>query len=151
MKYEQKIKNMGYELPSLAKSKGIYVQVVRAHGFLFLAGTLPEVNGGIKYRGKLGAELSIESGREASRLCVLNGLSIIKNELGDIDRLGYFVRLVGYVNSSPGFTEQPKVIDGASQFILDVFGDLGKHARIAVGVSELPLNASVEIEMIVCI
>ncbi|MFC2024208.1 RidA family protein [Chloroflexota bacterium] len=149
MKYELKIRELGYTLPIVAEAIGVYVSAVKVGSLLFLAGVIPEINGDLKYKGKLGRELSVENGREASRLCVLNSLAAIKHHIGDLDNVKRFVRLVGYVNSAPGFVEQPMVVDGASQLLVDVFGERGRHARLAVGVAELPLGASVELEIIV--
>lgn len=149
MKYEQRILELGYALPAVAEAIGVYVPIVQAGDLLFLAGTIPEINDELKYKGQLGRELSIEDGQAASRLCALNSLAAIKHHLGDLDKIKRFVRLVGYVNSTPEFVDQPKVVNGASQLLVDVFGEQGKHARLAVGVAQLPLGAPVELEMVV--
>ena len=149
MKYEQRIHECGYMLPSVAEVLGVYVPAVRAGDVLFLAGVIPEVDDELKYKGKLGKELAIKDGREAAKICVLNALSAIKDCIGDLDKVKRFIRVIGYINSAPGFTEQPKVLDGASEFLVEIFGEKGKHARLAIGVAELPVNAPIELEMIV--
>ena len=99
--------------------------------------------------GKLGQELTIEQGKEASRVAVLNGLSIIRHEAGSLDRVKQIVKMVGHIASAPGFTDQPQVLNGASDLLVSIFGDAGRHARVAVGAAELPRQAPVEIELIV--
>lgn len=102
----------------------------------------------LKYRGKVGGELTIEQGYEAARLCTLNALAAIKAAVGDLDRVSRIVKVVVFVNSAPGFTDQPKVANGASEFLANVFGEAGQHARSAVGVSDLPLGSACEVELI---
>jgi len=149
MKYEQKIEEKGYKLPPVAEIMGVYVPAVKAGDMVFLAGVLPEVGDKLLYEGKLGKELTIEDGREAAKLSILNALATIKDCIGDLDKVKRFVRMVGYINSAPGFTGQPKVLNGASEVLVEIFGDKGKHARLAIGVAELPANAPVELEVIV--
>jgi enamine deaminase RidA (YjgF/YER057c/UK114 family) len=115
---------------------------------VFVAGQIPIKDGQLEYKGKVGRDLSIEDGQLAAKLCTINGLAQLKHALGSLDRISRFVKVTGYVNCDPSFTDQPKVINGASDFLVQVFGDNGKHARAAVGVSSLPLDSAVEVELI---
>jgi enamine deaminase RidA (YjgF/YER057c/UK114 family) len=116
---------------------------------LFLAGKGPDLQGGRQWRGKLGAEFTTEEGYQAARDTMLNLLAVLREEVGDLSHVRRIVKLLGMVNSTPDFVEQPKVINGASDLLLDIFGDLGRHARSAVGMASLPTGIPVEIEMIV--
>lgn len=149
MLYEAKLKELGLSLPAPPKPVANYVPVVRVGDLLFLSGVLPSRDGQLIMTGKLGQELSIEQGKEASRVAVLNGLSIIRSEAGSLDRVKRIVKMVGHIASAPGFTDQPQVLNGASDLLVSVFGDAGRHARVAVGAAELPRQAPVEIELIV--
>ena len=149
MSYEQKLAQLGLELPAPPKPVANYVPVVRVGNLLFLSGVLPSRDGQLIMTGKLGQQLSIEQGVEAARVAVLNGLSIIKNEAGSLDHVKQIVKMVGYIASAPGFTDQPQVLNGASDLLVSLFGDAGRHARVAVGAAELPRQAPVEIELIV--
>ena len=140
---------MGLELPEVAAPVAAYVATVRTGNLVFVSGQVPRVKGEIQYRGHLGSDLSVEDGRAAARLCALNALAAVKNEIGDLDKVRRVVKVTGYVASAAGFTDQPKVVDGASLFLGELLGEKGRHARAAVGVNELPLGVSVEIEMIV--
>jgi len=113
------------------------------------SGQVPIAEGAVKYHGKVGKDLSEEEGKEAAKLCALNCLGAIKSVIGSLDKIKRVVKLTVFVNSADGFTAQPKVANGASEFIGEIFGEAGKHTRSAVGVSELPLNSAVEIEMMV--
>jgi len=149
MKIEQKMEELGYRVPEAPKSLGAYVSAVRVCNFLFVGGKIPLIQGQLKYKGKVGKDLTVEEGYEAAKTCTLNLLSVIKTELGDLDKVQRIIKITGYINSASGFTEQSKVLNGASEFLLEVFGDKGRHARAAIGVSELSLDAPVEVEMIV--
>ena len=149
MSYEQKLKQLGLELPAPPKPVANYVPVVRAGDLLFLSGVLPSRDGQLIMTGKLGQNLSIEQGMEAAKAAVLNGLSIIRSEAGSLDRVKQIVKMVGYIVSAPGFTDQPQVLNGASDLLVSVFGEAGRHARVAVGAAELPRGAPVEIELII--
>jgi len=149
MKIEQKIEKLGYRVPEASKPLGVYVPVVRVGNLLFVGGKIPLVQGQLRYKGKVGKDLTVEEGYEAAKTCVLNLLSVIKTELGDLDKVQRIIKIAGYINSASGFTEQSKVLNGASEFLLEVFGDKGRHARAAIGVAELPLDAPLEVEMIV--
>ena len=149
MSYEQKLIQLGLVLPAPPKPVANYVPVVRTGDLLFLSGVLPSRDGQLIMTGKLGQNLSIEQGMEAARVAVLNGLSIIQQEAGSLDRVKRIVKMVGHIASAPGFTDQPQVLNGASDLLVSLFGDAGRHARVAVGAAELPRLAPVEIELIV--
>ncbi len=149
MLYEAKLKELGLTLPDPPKPVANYIPVVRVGELLFLSGVLPSRDGQLIMTGKLGQELTIEQGKEASRVAVLNGLSIIRHAAGSLDRVKQIVKMVGHIASAPGFTNQPQVLNGASDLVVSIFGDAGRHARVAVGAAELPRQAPVEIELIV--
>ncbi|CUS39420.1 conserved hypothetical protein [Candidatus Nitrospira nitrosa] len=149
MSYEAKLKELGLTLPDPPKPVANYVPVVRVGDLLFLSGVLPSRDGQLIMTGKLGGNLTIEQGIEASRVAVLNGLSIIRSAAGSLDRVQQIVKMVGHIASAPGFTDQPQVLNGASDLLVSLFGDAGRHARVAVGAAELPRHAPVEIELIV--
>jgi len=149
MSYEQKLTQLGLELPAPPKPVANYVPVVRTGDLLFLSGVLPSRDGQLIMTGKLGQNLSIDQGMEAARVAVLNGLSIIRQETGSLDRVKRIVKMVGHIASAPGFTDQPQVLNGASDLLVSLFGDAGRHARVAVGAAELPRQAPIEIELIV--
>jgi len=149
MTVEEKLRAMGLELPEPPKPVASYVQCVRTGNLVFVSGQVPRVQGELPYRGKVGAELSIEQGQQAARACALNALSQVKQEIGDLARLRRVVKLTVFVASANGFQEQPKVADGASQLLAELLGEKGKHARATVGVNELPLGIAVEMDMIV--
>lgn len=137
-------------LPPAPVPVGSYVPVVRTGNLLFTSGVLPMKEGQLAYTGPVGSyTVSLEDGQEAARLCALNALSIVRAEIGDFVRLIRVVKLTGYVSSTPSFTEQPAVINGASDLLAQFFGEQGRHARAAVGVAALPLGASVELDLIV--
>lgn len=138
---------MGLEIPS-RRSAGQYVGAVRSGDLVFVSGAGPVGPQGMT-TGKLGVELDVEAGQEAARLCALNCLSALQETIGDLDRITRIVKLLGFVNSGPGFSQQHVVVDGASSFLIELFGDRGAHARSSVGVAELPFNIPVEVEMIV--
>jgi enamine deaminase RidA (YjgF/YER057c/UK114 family) len=149
MSHEQKLTQLGLALPAPPKPVANYVPAVRVGDLLFLSGVLPSRDGQLILTGKLGQNLSIEQGMEAARVAVLNGLSIIRQEAGSLDRVKRIVKMVGHIASAPGFTDQPQVLNGASDLLVSLFGDAGRHARVAVGAAELPRQAPVEIELIV--
>ena len=149
MTVEEKLRQMGLELPPAPAPVAAYVPCVRTGNLLFISGQIPKGKGELKYRGHVGSDLSLEDGVQAARLCALNALSAVKQELGDFARLRRIVKVTGYVSSAAGFHDQPKVLDGASRLLEELLGEKGKHARVTVGVNELPLNVAVEVEMIV--
>lgn len=146
---EEKIAELGFELPEIAKPLAAYIPAKKVGDLVMTSGQVPLVKGEIKYAGKLGKDLSEEEGQNAARVCALNCLAAIKGVIGSLDNIEEIFKLSVFVNSSDEFTSQPKVANGASELIVNIFGDKGKHARSAVGVNQLPLNAAVEIEMIV--
>ena len=148
MSAEQELKDLGITLPPAPEPAGVYVPAVRAGDLVFVAGQLPMEHGELRFIGRLGDGLDVEEGYEAARLCALNSLSVLRGECGSLDGVRRIVRVCGYVRSAAGFTDQSKVLNGASELMNDVFGDRGRHARLALGTNELPLGAPVELEVI---
>jgi len=146
---EEKLRTLGITLPSPPKPAGSYIPVVRTGNLVFVSGQIPISDGKVLYSGKVTKDLSIEEAQKAARLCIINALAQLKSEFGNLDKISKIVRISGFVNSPPEFTEQPKVINGASDLLFEIFEKTGQHARIAVGVSSLPLNSAVEIDLIV--
>ena len=149
MEIEAKLKELGFTLPKPPEPVAVYLPAVQVGDLLFLSGTTCYVDGEFLYTGRVGAELSLEEGYAAAQQTALNLLSVIKATLGDLNRVERVVKLNGYVNSAPEFDRQPEVINGASELLEKVFGERGKHARTALGVSALPAHIPVEIELIV--
>lgn len=150
MAIERRLSDLGYPpLEEQPATAGHYVRAVTTGNLVFLSGQLPVRGGERVYLGRLGAELQVDDGRKAAELVVLGLLAALKAEIGDLGRVRRVVKLLGLVNSAPEFTQQPKVIDSASDLLLALFGDRGRHARSAIGVAALPFGAAVEIEMIV--
>lgn len=143
-----KIESLGHRLPEVPSPIAAYVNCVRTGDLLFLSGGLP-IDGDVKIIGKVPGEVSIEKAREASRISILNRLAVIRQELGTLDRVRRIVALNGFVNAAPDFTEHPQVINGASELLLEIFGEKGRHSRTALGSSSLPLGVAVEINLIV--
>lgn len=146
---EEKIKELGFEIPEVAKPLAAYIPAKKVGNLVMTSGQVPLVKGEIKYAGKVGNELSEEDGQKAAQVCALNCLAAIKGVIGNLDKILEIVKLTVFVASTENFTAQPKVANGASELIGKIFGETGKHVRSAVGVTSLPLNAAVEIEMIV--
>jgi enamine deaminase RidA (YjgF/YER057c/UK114 family) len=145
-----KLRELEASLPPAPQPVGSYVPVLRVGNLVFTSGTLPMRNGVLAYTGAVGSyAIPVEIGQEAAKLCALNCLSILKGELGSLDRIVRIVKVTGYVSSARAFFDHPSVLNGASNFLVEVFGERGKHVRAAVGVAALPLDASVEIDMIV--
>lgn len=151
MSYESKLTELGLQLPPPPQPVATYVPAVRAGDLLFLSGVLPMRDGQLAFSGKLGRDLTVEEGMEAAKLSLLNALAIVKQELGSLDRIRRIVKVVGHVASAEGFVQQPQVLNGASDLLVAVFGEAGRHARVAVGAAELPRRAPVEIEVILSI
>lgn len=149
MPAEATIRSLGLTLPPAPKPVASYVPAVRSGNLLFLSGILPMKDGKPAWTGKLGRDLTIEQGVEAARLACLNALAVIKAEVGTLDAVTRIVRLGGHVASAEGFTQQPVVVNGASDLLVSIFGDAGRHARLALGAHELPLGAAIELELIV--
>ena len=144
---EKKIADLGIELPSPAKPIANYVACVRTGNVLVVSGQLCfGAEGKLEAKGQLGGGVSIEDGQKAARACAVNLLAQVKAEIGELDKVVRVVRLGGFINSTPGFNDGPKVMNGASDLMVEVFGDKGRHARSTVGVSALPADAAVEVE-----
>jgi enamine deaminase RidA (YjgF/YER057c/UK114 family) len=148
-KIELKLKELKLQIPDVPKPVAAYIPAKQTGNLVFTAGQLPMVNGELISKGLLGQDVEIDEANKAARICTLNALAAIKSVIGDLDRIKQIVRVVGYVASVPTFTQQPAVVNGASELLLEIFGENGKHARSAVGMAVLPLNASVEIELTV--
>ena len=143
-----KLAELGLALPVAAKPVAAYVPAIRTGHIVFTAGQLPMVDGALAKTGKVGGEISIEEAKKLAEVCALNALAAVET-VADINKIVRVVRVVGYVNGVAGFTQQPAVINGASELFLHIWGEAGKHARSALGVAELPLNAPVEVELTV--
>jgi enamine deaminase RidA (YjgF/YER057c/UK114 family) len=150
---KDRLNSLNLDLPKTPKSAGLYVPVVITGNLVFVSGQLPIEQGSnssdIKFKGKVGKDISLEDGRRAAQLCTMNALSQLELALGSLDRVDKFIKISGYVNCEASFTEHPKIIDGASDLILQIFGEKGKHTRVALGMNSLPLNGAVEIDYIV--
>ncbi len=146
---EERLAALGLKVPAVAKPVAAYVPALRSGALVFTSGQLPMVDGVLARTGKVGAEVSAEEAKELAQRCALNALAAIRAEIGDLARVRKVVKLVGFVASAPDFTGQPGVINGASELLGQVFGEAGAHARSAVGVAVLPLDAPVEVELIV--
>ena len=149
MSVEARLAALGLELPEVATPAGAYVRAVISGNLVFTAGQIPLVDGKLMAEGRLGAEITAEAGKEIAQRCALNAIAAVKSVLGDLGRVKKVVKVVGFVASTPEFTAQPGVVNGASELLQAVFGDAGIHARSAVGVAVLPLNSPVEVELIV--
>jgi enamine deaminase RidA (YjgF/YER057c/UK114 family) len=145
--FDDRLVELGIELPEPVTPAGLYVPCVRAGGLLYVSGHGPRA-GGTLISGKVGRDLTLEQGREAARVTGLAILATVRQELGSLDGVRRLVKLLGMVNCAPGFNQTPAVIDGCSSLFLDVFGEAGKHARSAVGMAELPFDIAVEVELI---
>ncbi|MBN8940181.1 MAG: RidA family protein [Rhizobiales bacterium] len=146
---DQRLAELGITLPDAAAPSFNYVPVTLHRGVAYLAGQMPKVDGEVKLFGKAGGAVSLEQARGEARICILQGLACLKQALGSLDRIERILKVTGFVASAPGFNDQPKVLDAASDLLGEIFGEAGRHARSAVGVAELPRNAAVEIEMVV--
>jgi len=143
---DEKLRELGITLPPAPAPAANYAPYAMTSGLLFVAGQLPKDDSGLAYAGKLGDSVSLEDGQAAARMCALNILAQAKAALGDLDRITLCLRLNGFVNSTPDFTDQPTVINGASDLIGEVLGGAGVHSRIAVGCASLPMGAAVEVD-----
>jgi enamine deaminase RidA (YjgF/YER057c/UK114 family) len=146
---ENRIKTLGLVLPEVPAPLAAYIPAKKTGHVIFTAGQLPLLKGELICKGLLGQDVDVEQAYQAARICTLNALAAIKGMIEDLDQIVQVVRVVGYVASTSTFTQQPAIVNGASELLLEIFGEVGKHARSAVGVASLPLNASVEIELIV--
>jgi enamine deaminase RidA (YjgF/YER057c/UK114 family) len=148
--FEENIKNLGLNIPDLPKALANYVPYKIVEKTMYISGQAPVKDGELIYKGKVGSDITVEDGIKAAKLCVTNIIAAVKTGLdGDWDKLDSFVKLTGYVNCQDNFTDQPKIINGASDMLVDIFGDQGRHSRVAVGSNALPLGIAVEIDAIV--
>ena len=145
---DEKINALGITLPNPPTPAGSYVPVVRTGKLLFVSGQIPMEDGKVIYTGKVSDD-NLETAQKSAKMCAINILAQLKRELGDLDKVTKIVRLSGFVNSAPEFSQQPKVINSASDLFFEIFGEKGKHSRIAVGVASLPLNSMTEIDAVV--
>ena len=148
---EDRLSELGLTVPEVVPPVAAYVPVVRDGDLVFTSGQLPMVAGALAATGKVGAEVGADEAKSLAETCALNAIAAIKSEIGDLDKVSRVVKVVGFVASDPGFTGQPAVINGASELFVKAFGDKGIHARSAVGVAALPLDAPVEVEVIVSV
>lgn len=148
---EERLTELGIALPPAPAPVASYVPVRVAGGLAFVAGQIPLEAGEVLSAGRLGAEVTLQQGAEATRRCALQALSALRDALGSLDRVRHIVKVEVYVASAPGFVDQPKVANGASDALVEILGDAGRHARAAVGVAELPLGASVEVAIVAAV
>jgi len=151
MKIENKMKEIGLILPEVPKPIAEYIPAKKMDNLVFTSGQGPIKDGKFVYVGKVGGEVSMEEGYECAKMCALNCLAAIKSVIGSLDEIDEVIKIKGYVNSTPDFYRQPEVVNGASELIVKIFGEKGKHTRSALGTSVLPGNIPVELEMIVSI
>ena len=144
-----KLKENKIILPSPPSPAGSYIPVVLTGNLAFVSGQIPIKDGKVAFSGKVPVEQSVENAQEAAKLCIINGLAQLNTHFGTLENIKKIIRISGFVNSTSDFSEQPKIINHASDLLFEIFGDSGKHSRVAVGVSSLPLNSTVEIDMIV--
>jgi len=149
MRVEEKLKALGLSLPEAPKPVAVYVSAVKMDNLVYTAGQIAFVKGELRYKGRLGKDLTVEEAYESAKICALNALAAVKSVAGSLDNIEKIVKVTGYVNSTDDFTDQPKVLNGASELLKELFGEAGLHARSALGVNVLPLGASVEVELIV--
>lgn len=147
MEIEKKLKALGYELPNPPVPAANYIGYVRVGDLLYIGGNIGRINGVLKYRGKVGAGVSLEQAYDAARNCALNHLAIMKAALGDLDKVERIVKVLGYVNVAPGFIDMPKVVNGESDLLVQLWGERGQHTRAAVGVASLSQDSPVETEV----
>ncbi|MDX1679556.1 MAG: RidA family protein [Akkermansiaceae bacterium] len=145
----EKMTSLGLSLPEVPAPVAAYVNCVRSGNLLHLSGGLPIKADGSMITGKVPTDVSLEEAQEAARLCILNRLAVVKDEIGSLDKVKQIVAITGFVNSEPDFPGHPQVINGASELLVEVFGDKGKHSRTALGAAALPLNVAVEINMVI--
>jgi len=146
---EKKLKEMGIDISNAPKPAASYIPAVQTGNLVYTAGQASKKDGNLVYRGKLGKDLTVEEGYEAAKISIINCLAVLKDHLGSLDRITRVVKLLGFVASTPDFDQQPYVINGASDLLIILFGEKGKHARSAIGTNVLPFGTPVEIEMIV--
>ena len=145
---DEKLAVLKISLPTPPKPVGSYVPAVKAGNLVFVSGQIPIIEGKVEYQGKVPTDLSVETAQKAATVCIVNALAQLRAEIGTLDNVSRIVRVSGFVNSEPDFYDQPKVINAASDLLFEIFGDRGRHSRIAVGVASLPLYSAVEIDMV---
>jgi enamine deaminase RidA (YjgF/YER057c/UK114 family) len=145
---DEKLAALNITLPTPPKPAGSYIPVVKTGNLVFVSGQIPMKDGQVQFKGQVPTSISIEDAQKAAKLCIINVLAQLKSELGTLDKISRIVRVSGFVSSSQEFYDHPKIINAASDLLYEIFGEKGKHARIAVGVSSLPLNSAVEIDLI---
>jgi enamine deaminase RidA (YjgF/YER057c/UK114 family) len=145
---EERLVQLGLELPEPAAAAGAYIPSLIHNGLLYISGQLPLDKGEIAFRGRLGAELDVAAGQEAARLAAKNALAHARKAAGSLDAIARCLKITGYIAATPTFTEQAKVVNGASNLVHDLFGERGQHVRVSIGVASLPLEAAVEVEML---
>lgn len=148
MTVDERLTELGISLPAVPAPAGLYVPAVQTGNLLYISGQVPVADGKVIGKGKCGDTISVDEGADLARHCTLNALAIAKDHLGSLDRIRQTVRVAGYVASTPDFEQHPKVVNGASKLLVDVLGDAGRHARIAIGVAALPLGVAVEVEYV---
>ena len=148
MSPEEKLKQLGIELPEAPSPLGSYIPIVRTGNLVFLSGILPLIKGNLLRQGRVGEDIRLDEARDDARTAAINALSVLKANIGSLNKVKRCVKITGYVASAPDFTEQPKVLNAASDLMFEIFGEAGRHARAAIGVNVLPLNSPVEIEFI---
>ena len=148
MNVEKKIAELGITLPEMSAPRAMYIPVKQLGNALFVSGQVPFVDGILQYPGHVGEDVTLEQAQEAARICIVNMLAAVRCYLSDLDKVKNIVKLQAFVNSKTGFDQQHIVVNAASQLLFDVFGEMGRHARTAVGTNQLPMNAPVEIEAI---
>lgn len=147
----KRLQELNLEMPEAAPSLYNYVPVQIHRGIAYISGQVPRVNGEIPYTGKVGSEVTVDQARELAEVCVLKGLSCLEAAIGSLDKVEQVLKVTGFVQSAPGFSQQPQVLDAASDLLQAIFGEKGRHARSAVGVAELPSNTPVEIEFVIAV
>ncbi|TYB49174.1 RidA family protein [Actinomadura chibensis] len=145
---EERLRELGIELPDVVPPVASYVPTARTGSLVYTSGQVPVVKGEVGVTGKVGAEVDADEAARQARICALNAIAALKAEVGELSRVRRIVKVVGFVASAPDFSGQPQVVNGASDLLVEVFGDAGRHARSAVGVAALPLNVPVEVELI---
>ena len=147
---QEKLESIGIKLASPPQPIGAYVPITQTSDLVFVSGQIPLIDGNLpeKYKGKVSSQVSINDSQFASKQCMINALGHLNTYLGNLERISKFIKITGYVNSDPSFRDHPKVINGASDFLLEIFGEKGRHARVAVGVNSLPLDSVVELDFV---
>lgn len=149
MSIEERLREIGIEIPTPPRPLAAYVPGVVAGRLVYTSGQLPVAGGELRFQGKLGSDIGVEEGAKAARQAVLNCLGVVKSLVGSLDRVERVIKLNGYIQSAEDFYDQARVLDGASELLQQVFGEKGRHARAAIGVNSLPANATCEVELIV--